>query len=146
MNNQPKVSAQDLMTVVISTNKAAGAAVKISGENSKSIAELTKKVDALQASVSQSDKPQDKPVSKGAAAFMILLMLIGAAIVVCSFVPQVAEYLSFMTANIWRWVHIGYAMIAVLAVAVANVKTPIKVLSVLFAIAPMAISLALSIL
>jgi hypothetical protein len=145
MNNQPKVSAQELMAVVTSTNNAADTAVKISCENSKSIAELTKKIDALQTSVTLNKKWQGKPASKATTVLMIVLMIIGLAMAVGSVIPQITECL-FITTTAWQWIYIGYALFTVIAAVVVNVKMPIKVLSALFAIVPMTTSLIISIL
>ena len=148
MNNQTqtnKVSAQDMMTAVLSANKAAVVASRNSEMTNKSVIELTKKVNAMQSSLTQDKKPrQNVQTSKGATALLILLMILGIAVAVAQFVPQVTEYLSFITPVAFQWTNIGYAVLTVIVAAVAKVKRPIRFFAVIFAIGPMVANLVLS--
>lgn len=119
-----KISAKELWDVVTDTNAK--------------VSEI-----ASGRTVGSSEK---KAVSKIGTAVDVILMIIGALLIATIFVPQVLTmlHLEAITANILKWTYFGYAVISAVIAAVTRVKVSVRLLTVLIGIAPMAITLILS--
>lgn len=129
-----KISAQELMDVMIATQNAAIATNKSVIENNKAIANLSRKMASTQGD-DTTKKP--KEVSKGATILAMLLVAIGAILMVVRFVPQVTSLLPLeLSTKAWSLAFVAYAMISLLVGMFARVKVGVRICSVLFAVAP----------
>lgn len=115
-NAPSKVSAQEMMDLVIG---------------------IDRKVSAIADRDETSNKVESKPISKAGTAIAILLMLTGAAIMLCMYVPQLATLLANL-ASAWQWICLGYAIVATVVSGAFRLNTPVRILTVLFALAPIA--------
>lgn len=113
-NAPSKVSAQEMMDLVIG---------------------IDRKVSAIADRDEMSNKVDSKPISKVGTAIAILLMLMGTAIMLCMFVPQLATLLANL-ASAWKWTCLGYAIGATVVSGAFRLNTPVRILTVLFALAP----------
>lgn len=121
-NAPSKVSAQEMMDLVI---------------------EIDKKVSAIADRDEKGNNKESKPVSKAGTAIAILLMVLGAAIMLCMYVPQLVTLLATL-ASAWQWICLGYAVVATVVSGAFRLNTPVRILTVLFAMAPIASMLIIS--
>lgn len=121
---EKKISAKELWDVVADTNA---------------------KVSEM-ASGRTTGSAEKKAVSKIGTAADVILMIIGALLIATIFVPQVLTmlHLEVITASTIKWMYFGYALVAVVIAAITRVNVPVRLLTVLVGIAPMAITLILS--
>ncbi len=121
---QQKLQAQDLFDLMVDTNAKV---TELAVERSKSTGEK-------------------KSASKVATAVDIFLMAIGATLIASIFLPQVWEllHITFITEKVLKWTYFGYAVIAAVIAAVTRVKVPVRLITILLGIAPMAITLIFS--
>ena len=115
---QNKVSAQEMMDLVVGIDQKVSTLV---GRDTR-------------------EGGNNKPYSKAGAAIAVLLMIVGAAILAFMFIPQLAGIIPALAGK-WQWVCLGYAAITVIVVSLFNIRMPIRFLSVLLAIAPIAANL-----
>lgn len=118
---QGKVSAQEMMDLVVGIDRKVS---KLVGCKSK-------------------DGDNGKPISKSGTAIAVLFMLAGAAILAIMLLPQLAGLIPALVGK-WQWVCLGYTVVAVITVSLFNIKMPVRIFSVLFAIAPIAANLIAS--
>jgi len=83
----------------------------------------------------------NKAYSKAGTAIAILLMVVGVAILALMFVPQLVELIPVVVINCWQWICLSYAAISVIVISLFNIRIPVRVLSVLLAITPIAATL-----
>ena len=117
-----KVSAQEMMDLVIG---------------------IDRKVSAIADRDEKDNNTESKSISKAGTAIAILLMLVGAVIMLCMYVPLLAMlFASFATA--WQWICLGYAVVTTIVSGVFRLNAPVRILTVLFAMAPIASILIVS--
>ena len=124
-------------------NSNASAQAKVSA---KEMMDLVVGIDQKVSSLVERDTKEGeekKPNSKAGVAIAVMLMVIGAVILAFMFVPQLKGLVPVLAGQ-WQWVSLGYATIAVIAVSCFNVKTPVRIITVLLAIAPIAANLIIS--
>lgn len=119
---QNKVSAQEMMDLVVG---------------------IDQKVSTLVGRDTREGGNNNNPYLKAGVAIAVLLMIAGIAILAFMFVPQLVGLIPALAGQ-WQWVCLGYAAITVIVVSLFNLKIPIRILSVLFAIAPIAANLIAS--
>lgn len=119
---QNKVSAQEMMDLVVG---------------------IDQKVSALVERGTKEGDGTNKTYSKAGVAISVMLMALGAVILAFMFVPQLNGLVPLLTGQ-WQWVCLGYAAIAVIAVSCFNVKTSVRIITVLLAVAPIAANLIIS--
>lgn len=118
---QSKVSAKEMMDLVIG---------------------IDQKVTAL----AQSDKSageSKKGYSQVGSLIAVLVIIVSAAIIIFMFVPKLAELVPAL-AEQWQWICLGYAIVATISLSVFNIKSSMRIVAVLFAIAPIAANLIVS--
>ncbi len=115
-NAPSKVSAREMMDLVI---------------------EIDRKVSAIADRDETSKKVDSKPISKAGTAIAILLMIVGAAIMLCMYVSQLVTPLATLLAA-RQWICLGYAIVATVVACAFRLNTPVRILTVLFALAPIA--------
>lgn len=118
---QNKVSAQEMMDLVVGIDQKVSTLV---GRDTR-------------------EGGNNNPYSKAGVAIAVLLMIAGIAILAFMFVPQLVGLIPALAGQ-WQWVCLGYAAITVIVVSLFNLKMPVRILSVLFAIAPIAANLIAS--
>lgn len=122
---ETKISAQELMTVVMDTNKK--------------VSDMAKK--------QRAGVPVFRPSSKVASAIVIVLSILGLALSALIFFPGVWETLGVtISKSLWKIIHIAYAVVDLFIVAVLHINTPLRVWAVIVAIAPVCIQVILDIL
>jgi len=121
---QQKLQAQDLFDLMVDTNAKV---TELAVERSKSTGEK-------------------KSVSKVATAVNIILIVIGTALIASIFLPQVWEllHITFVTEKVLKWMYFGYAVFSAVFATVTKVKVSVRLMTILLGIAPMAITLILS--
>ncbi len=115
---QNKVSAQEMMDLVVGVDRKVSTLV---GRDTR-------------------EGVNNKPYSKAGAAIAVLLMVLGAAILAFMFIPQLASLIPALVGQ-WKWACLGYAAITVIVVSLFNIRMPVRILSVLLAITPIATNL-----
>ena len=133
--DQQKISASLLFGEVCSGSNAARQAAKSAGETRQSVSDLTRKVDDLRELITRSGTESHRSTSVFATVFLILLWILGAVIAIGSYAPQIFQILPSLTAEIWAWARIAYCVYAATIALFANVRTPVRVISVLIAAA-----------
>lgn len=122
---ETKISAQELMAVVMDTNKK--------------VSDMVKK--------QRAGVPVFRPSSKVASAIVIVLSILGLALSALIFFPGVWETLGVaISESLWKIIHIAYAVVALFIAAVSRINTPLRVWAVIVAIAPVCIHVILDIL
>ena len=122
---ETKIRAQELMAVVKDTNRK--------------VTELSKS--------QRAEIPAKKLYSKLAGAIVVVLSILGLALSALIFFPGVWETLGVtLSESLWKIIHIAYAVVALFIAAVSRIRTPLRVWSVIVAIAPICIQVILGIL
>ncbi len=140
-----KINATKLMGIILKTNKTVnktneqleGICSKVE-TNTEAIAELENSVKTLKSNIKKGTK--NNKTSKAANCILALLIFAGVLLTVSRFVPQVAEllYLTRISEYALYIIFIGYALFTLVMATCVNVKTPIRLLSIIISIIPMA--------
>lgn len=120
-STQSKVSAKEMMDLVIG---------------------IDQKVTALAQSDTSAGESK-KGYSQVGNLIAVLVIIMSVAIITFMFVPKLAELVPAL-AEQQQWICLGYVIVTTLSLSVPNIKPSMRIVAVLFAIAPIAANLIVS--
>lgn len=124
-----KITAQQLLNVVVDTNKKV-TALSVN-QNSRSVVKA---------------KTEETRRSKLATTIVILLSFLGGVMLISIFLPSLLETIHLVLSDeIWKIIYFSFATFTIIVATTSYVNTPLRAISSIIAILPLGISSILTI-
>ena len=138
---EEKVSAKELMDIVMDTNSKVSEMAQVQANQAKEMQEAQEPQVVKESQVAQSQQETQEYSDVGTFISM-LFIIFGVALSVAAVFQQVAgvDVTFFFSSTVWNIIYAGFATMAVISMSLSNIDSVFRLMATFLAFLPMYIS------